>query len=281
MFTGRPALPTDAAIAMIAKIGQGRARRLVFGGGDPFLRRDLRTLVWYAVSVGLEVEVQTNGENPYNLCMADLSSSVKTWGLSVDSAEMAVHDTVREKRGNYSKVWDLARSFVNLGLEWNLRTVVCKPTLQTFGRIGDNLREIGFTGKWYLLQYSPVGDQAHNRELFDISQHEFDAFTDFVRERYRGASFDTIPVPDADRRSIYFLIAPDGAVYNHPPPGLPYSVVGSLISDEFSTLVDRLRIDYSKHYGRYGHPVRLGRDARPTGTVAQRLFSIESSPKVQ
>lgn len=252
MFVGHPAMRTSDACLLIDKVATGGVHELVFGGGDPSLRSDLDQLVHYAASKGLRVEIQTNAQKLPSQRVSSLHPYVTRWGLSLDSAIEEVHDKVRGKTGNFRKVRQTAELLVSLGAEWNLRTVVSAPTVNNFGDIGEWLSEIGFEGIWYPLEYTPLGDEMGNRPLFEITGNQFMVATHAVEIRYRDAGFQVVTVSDDLRRGIYFLIAPDGAVYNHPPPGEEYTIVGNILRDEFRELVLRLRIDFDLHYARYG-----------------------------
>lgn len=253
-FLGHPDIDTESGKVLLEKIASAQIRTITFGGGDPLIRRDLEELVEYARGLNLQVEVQTNAQLLTDARFSALSKKVDLWGLSLDSFNDNVHDTIRARDGNYKKVVQAADLLITEEANWNLRTLVCLPTLDTFSDIGDWLTEIGFTGKWFLLQYSPVGDEMQNRGMFEISDAVFADATREVASRYSDRAFDIVSAPDKDRQGIYFLIAPDGATYNHPSPGEPYRIVGNILEDDVFDLIRRLDLDYHKHYARYGLP---------------------------
>ncbi len=235
----------------------GHVQELVFGGGDPLQRKDLQVLINRAFDKNLRVEIQTNAQFLTHEFVNNMKDRVVRWGLSLDSWNSQVHDTVRGRTGNYGKVIDAVSWLTGEGVDWNLRTLVARPTLATIEPIGELLQAIRFQGTWYLLQYTAVGDEMHNRQQFEISDTEFSAIVEPIAQKYSQSLFRTLPVPDGDRRQIYFLIAPDGAVYNHPASGSPYIIVGNVLSDSFDDLLARLNIDFRAHYRRYGVPEKL------------------------
>ena len=286
MFRGHPALSTPDAQALIGKLA-GRVTEFVFGGGDPLLRKDLSGLIEFASDAGLVVEVQTNAHTLTRSFIARHRERITRWGLSMDSWDAQLHDSVRGRVGNHAKVLEAASVFSQYGLNWNLRSLVSKPTLSGLAPIGEWLAATRFTGTWYLLQYAPLGDEKHNCDTFQISDADFLAAVKPIEARFSKAPFRVIAVPDVDRRQIYFLIAPDGAVYNHPPPGRPYSVVGNILTESFDILLDRLDIDFRAHYLRYGsadEPVDFADSMAPTAhadTLIQvQPVSPQDSPEV-
>jgi MoaA/NifB/PqqE/SkfB family radical SAM enzyme len=256
MFKGHPALDTADALILIERLAD-HIEELVFGGGDPLLRKDLPTLINQAFDKNLRVEIQTNAQVLSKDFVKSVKDQVVRWGFSLDSWDPKVHDAIRGRVGNHKRVVEAAALLADEGIDWNLRTLVARPTLSTVEPIGDWLQSIGFRGNWYLLQYTAVGDEMQNRQQFEISDSEFLAIVEPIVLKYNQSAFHTLPVPDGDRRNIYFLIAPDGAVYNHPPCGHPYVVVGNILSETFDNLLERLSIDFQAHYRRYGIPEKL------------------------
>jgi MoaA/NifB/PqqE/SkfB family radical SAM enzyme len=251
MFKGHPALDTDDAFRLLDRLS-GNVQELVLGGGDPLLRRDLVALVERAEAAGLGIEIQTNAQLLRSDFVRAVGNRIIRWGLSMDSAIPLLHDQIRGRSGNHNKVLEAASTFTELGLDWNLRTLVARPTLSTVAEIGEWLKSINFAGVWYLLQYSPTGDEARHRERFEISDEEFQLAVEPIAKRYAGQSFRTIAVPDSARQGIYFLIAPDGSVYNHPRSGEQYAIVGNILTSSFDELVTKLSVDFDGHYNRYG-----------------------------
>lgn len=253
MFVGHPALDEADGRRLIDRVAAGGVIDFVLGGGDPFQRKDLVRLVEHAVGSRLHVEIQTNVQVPASPALLEtLEPLVTRWGLSLDSADPVIHERVRGRVGNHAKVTRAGEWLTSSGAEWNLRTLLSKPTIDSVAEIGEWLSKIRFPGKWYLLEYSPTGDERAHRTDFEIPTDLFHERAQAIVERYSGRSFRVLPVPDEDRRGIYCLMAPDGSVYNHPPPGADYTVVGNVLDASWEELVRGLVIDYEGHEARYG-----------------------------
>jgi len=278
MFKGHPHLDTDHALILIDRL-KGHVEEMVFGGGDPLLRKDLPTLINRAFDNDLRVEVQTNAQILTSEFVKNVKERVIRWGFSLDSCDPRVHDAIRGRLGNYKKVTEIAARLTAAGINWNLRTLVARPTLTTVEPIGEWLQSIQFRGNWYLLQYAAVGDEMHNRQHFEISDSEFRTTVEPIAKKYSQSSFRTISVPDGDRRQIYFLIAPDGDVYNHPLPGHPYVVVGNILSNTFDDLLKKLNINFQAHYMRYGVPETLRVAAHGSPTDIRANSSVGAHPE--
>ena len=263
MFTGHEALDTKRSLQLIDKVADAGIPHIVFTGGDPLQRTDLTQLIDHANVRGLRVEVQTNAQHPRTIALIEaLRDVVSLWGLSIDSAESRIHDSVRGRPGNHLRCIQAGARLTELGLPWLLRTLISRPTVASFLGIGDWLGALGFEGVWYLLQYLPIGDESANSDEFLLTDQEFNTAAQAAINRYKEQSFKTVSVGEPVRRGIYFLMAPDGAVYNQPPPGEQYSIVGNIMCDDFESLERRLMIDYTRHAQRFG-------------VIVPRAYSVE------
>jgi len=253
LFEGYPALGTSEGIEILRKVSTEGVETFVFAGGDPLLRSDLKELMSFGRELGLKIELQTNAHSLTEQKIEELFPLIDCWGFSLDSSVDEIHDSERKGRGNYQRVTNAIRILAGRKANLNVRTVVSKRTAASVHRISNILRNFDFHGKWYLLQYDPLGDEKHNRDQFEISRSSFDEVVTRITSdiSFCENEFKTIAVPYAIREGIYFLIAPDGSVYNQPPAGEDYRVVGNILYDNFWTLADRLQINFELHYKRY------------------------------
>ncbi len=96
-------LTTEQALAVIDDLAEFKAPVLLFSGGEPFARPDIRQLATYAKGKGLRVTFSTNG----TLIDDDTADWIKDLGvayvgISIDGTE-AVHDAFRRHPGAYRK----------------------------------------------------------------------------------------------------------------------------------------------------------------------------------
>ncbi len=78
---------------------------VVFTGGEPFLRRDIFSIIDGAVSLGLKTEVVTNGTLIDSAHMIEkiVASGLKNIAVSLDGAVAETHDAIRGVGGTYQK----------------------------------------------------------------------------------------------------------------------------------------------------------------------------------
>jgi MoaA/NifB/PqqE/SkfB family radical SAM enzyme len=215
LFEGYPALGTSEGIEILSKVSKEGVKTFVFAGGDPLLRSDLTDLICFAKDLGLRIELQTNAHILTEKRIEELFPIVDCWGLSLDSSVEEIHDLERKGLGNYRRVISSIENLIIRKANLNIRTVVSKRTSASVYGISKILRDFDFSGKWYLLQYDPLGDEKHNREHFEIPRTLFDEVVAQITNdsSFCENNFKTISVPYTIREGIYFLIAPDGSVY--------------------------------------------------------------------
>ena len=94
-------LSTDQALAVIDDLAAFGVPVLLFSGGEPFARPDIRTLAAHAKARGLRVTFSTNGtliDDDWADWIRDLG--VAYVGISIDGTE-TIHDTFRRHPGAY------------------------------------------------------------------------------------------------------------------------------------------------------------------------------------
>ena len=107
----------DEARAVIDDLAAWGVPVLLFSGGEPFCREDIRELSEYAKSSGLRVTFSTNG-TLIDDDTADWLASFGTGyvGISIDGTER-MHDDFRRKAGAYASSLAAVRRLVSRGAE--------------------------------------------------------------------------------------------------------------------------------------------------------------------
>jgi MoaA/NifB/PqqE/SkfB family radical SAM enzyme len=97
------AVDTAAAQAIIAKIADYGAGRIVFTGGDPLKRSDMATLIRFAKDRGLEVALSTTGDELTAAFLEECGSCLDLVSLPIDGASEAVSARTK-KEGHLAAV---------------------------------------------------------------------------------------------------------------------------------------------------------------------------------
>ncbi|HEY5999995.1 MAG TPA: radical SAM protein [bacterium] len=123
-------LTTEEARRVLREIRGLGAMIVHFSGGEPLLREDLFELVAYARSLGLLTRVNSNGllltdENVRRLKVAGLTEC----GVSLDSADPAVHDRFRGTPGLHERAVRGIRTVVRHGIPCRIMTVAPRESI--------------------------------------------------------------------------------------------------------------------------------------------------------
>ena len=123
-------LSTEQALAVIDDLAAFGAPVLLFSGGEPFARSDIRTLAAYAKEKGLRVTFSTNGtliDNATADWLRDLG--VAYVGISIDGTE-AIHDAFRRRPGAYQLALDAIRRLRARGVKVGLRVTMTRDNVR-------------------------------------------------------------------------------------------------------------------------------------------------------
>ena len=123
-------LSTEQALAVIDDLAAFGAPVLLFSGGEPFARPDIRTLAAYAKEKGLRVTFSTNGtliDDATADWLRDLG--VAYVGISIDGTE-AIHDAFRRRPGAYRLALDAIRRLRTRGVKVGLRVTMTRDNVR-------------------------------------------------------------------------------------------------------------------------------------------------------
>lgn len=102
---GEEELTTGDVIRAIKSLHGLGCRKVHFSGGEVFLRDDLLEIVDYATSLGLKVNLTTNGTLIRKSTATRLiKSKVNSISFSLDGADAKLHDRIRGMKGAYRRI---------------------------------------------------------------------------------------------------------------------------------------------------------------------------------
>ena len=122
-------LSTEQALAVIDDLADFGAPVILFSGGEPFTRPDIRQLAEHAKSRGIRVTFSTNGtliDDGWADWIRDLGVSYV--GISIDGTE-AVHDAFRRHPGAYAKSLAAIRRLRDRKVKVGLRVTMTRDNV--------------------------------------------------------------------------------------------------------------------------------------------------------
>ncbi|MDD3470961.1 MAG: TIGR04053 family radical SAM/SPASM domain-containing protein [Thermoguttaceae bacterium] len=152
-------LVTEQSLALLKQIASfDRKPHLVLTGGDPLKRKDLFTLIRFAVDQGLEVAL-TPSATPLAtreaLAQAK-AAGVRAFGFSLDASNAETHDAFRGLEGSFAKTWELLRWARELEVPVQVNTTISRRNVDQIDEMAQELADFGIA-MWSLFFLIPVG----------------------------------------------------------------------------------------------------------------------------
>ena len=173
-------------------------------------------------------------------------------GLSLDGPDAYSHDSFREKPGNFDRVMDLLRGLNEKSIPMIVRTIVSKRNASGVPRIALLLGGLPSVVRWSLLEFSPIGEGATNRDKYLLDPSSFERIAKEAEQLFSGPA--TIDIYRAAAQAgTYALITPSGYLYGTTmsPADVFFPTVGSLLHDHLAILAERLPFSKDNHTKRY------------------------------
>lgn len=197
-------LGTEDALKVIDQLAQVNPQALlIFTGGEPLLRRDLRELATYATQKGFWVVVGTNFLPLDGRVAQELvDCGVKGFGLSLDSLDPEQHDAFRHAKGSFQNNIKSMQALKAMGIPFLVQTTVHQGNLND---IEDMVAFAHFHGaKVFNLYFLvPTGRGAY---VSDLSPAQHDAVLHRVmglRPQYAGKIHLNVKCAPHFQRMLY------------------------------------------------------------------------------
>ena len=192
------ALTTEQWQAVLQELAEMGCRKVHFSGGEVFLRRDFLDLVEWGSSLGLKVNLTTNGtlinqERLRRLVKAKPNSI----SISLDGPKPEIHDVIRGIPGSFARTTGAIRQILKFGQRWGrapkirINFVVQRQNYRVLPRMVEVAHQLGACE----LHPMPVDEKGERKNRLSRSQIErYNAeVAPVVAERRRQAGFSLAP----------------------------------------------------------------------------------------
>lgn len=221
-----------------------------FGGGEPLIRPDLFEIAAYATSRGLNVSMNSNGWLLDRDAARRLKESgFKSVGVSVDSADPALHDDFRCMPGSFDRAVAALDALREAGLRSTMSSVISRINYRNFRDLLQLARDHG-VAQVYLHNFKCSGRGFKNRSELDLSPAEWrDFYVEALAVKNATSdlsiSFDdpvisSLPgyddnplVKGSSCGKLSLHLRPDGDIT---PCGFIPLVVGNILRDDFDKM---------------------------------------------
>ncbi len=246
-----PELSPEDARRVVDVLAEHGVMFLNYGTGEPLLRDDLFPLTEYAAAGGLKVTMNSNG----SLIDAAAARRIReagfhAVGISIDSADAAVHDAFRRMPGSFAKAVGAARLLRENGVALTISSVICRVNHTGFAGLVSLARELG-ARTIDLHNFKCSGMGGLNKEKLDLSAEEWRdfyakavplrraekgieiAFDDPILSLLGGDDGGDRLVAGSVCGKLSLYIRPDGAIT---PCGFIPVTIGHVLRDDFGAV---------------------------------------------
>lgn len=147
-----------------------------FGGGEPLLLPDLYELTTYAREQGLNISMNSNGWLLDAAAAEKISTAgFRSVGISIDSADAALHDDFRNHPGSFAKATNALDALADAGVRTTMSSVISRINYRQFHDLLDLARKHRVS-QVYLHNFKCSGRGFKNRQELDLNPQEWKEF---------------------------------------------------------------------------------------------------------
>jgi MoaA/NifB/PqqE/SkfB family radical SAM enzyme len=244
-----PAVDTATALAIISKIADTGARRIVFTGGDPLQRDDIGALVEHADTIGLEVAVSTTGDQLTASFLDAYGAHIDLISLPLDGASEEVSSRTK-KEGHFDAVMTaLGILESHPEIDVKVATPVTRLNIDDVPNIARLLD--GWSGRlpgrlfYNVFQAFPRSmDPTVDWDTMVVSGNEFQTVRRKVETEPHDYTINWLGHETLDK--LYAMVFPDGTFTV--PSGSSFRSYGRFLAvDDLGALLRETDFDASKH----------------------------------
>lgn len=217
-FNGQKSTLTER-LAYIDRIAELGAELVTFGGGDPLMDRDIDTMIRHAAGRGLKIQLDTNG-----LCLKAahiplLRDHVDFMSLPLEG-DAETHAIMRGNKKHFAVVMAWLPRLLDEGIRVKINTVVSRKNIHALPELADILLPFARQGetalaRWSLYEFIPAESGETHRTEFELPSGHFDTAIAQIERRFPDLPVE--PGPRSARKSAYFFMNDNGAVYISDP----------------------------------------------------------------
>ncbi len=173
--------------SIIDELGSIRLRNIAISGGEPLMRKDLRTIVEWVRPLASVVTLSTNGTLINDENSSWFPGLIDGANLSLDAGNKQEYERFRGKRGSFDRCLHGLRMLVERKIPVAIQTTVSRYNIDRLDELADLIIEEGATS-WVVRLPIASGRAVENDDDFlsraEILQKEH--ILNEIRERYKS-----------------------------------------------------------------------------------------------
>lgn len=163
-------LSTQEGLNLLEQLAETGVKVIIFSGGEPLLRKDLKQLIARATALGLSPQLSTNGSLLDTATVADLKlAGLKYVGVSIDGMP-SFNDAYRGLERGFALAVEGLRRVKDAGLRTGMRVTVTKRNVEHVDALLNLAGEIG-VNRFYVSHLVDSG-RGHAMSSEDLGRED-------------------------------------------------------------------------------------------------------------
>lgn len=192
--------------------------KIVFTGGDPFMKKDLMSILMYAHQLKFAFSVYTNGQalysddNLYNQLKALYPQDI---GLSLYSTIPEVHDSITRRKGSCEKTMAVARRCYEDAISLQIKCPIMKANMNSYGGVYEFALSVNGMPQLDVNITSSVDGDCFASQRLRLTENQF---MKVLKDNRIPLSIEN-PIGVVDRRPEYGFCGAGSVSFNIKPDG--------------------------------------------------------------
>jgi len=134
-------------------------------GGEVFLRKDIFSIIDYAISVGITIGITTNANLPKETVRKIITRKIGRLSIDINGAGPDSHDWLRNKKGHFRQSLEAIKAFVKSGKFTASNIILHRNNIQEIEKILSLCQKVGINSISCYL-FTPLG---RGKEIKDLA----------------------------------------------------------------------------------------------------------------
>lgn len=197
---------------IIDQISETGIKKVTLSGGEPTITNNFLKVLECMNSKQLDLILHTNGLIIDESLAKEISKYISRVSLTLDGSTKERFSIMRGNDKIFDNTLSLIKTFHNLGVPVNVKTLVSKPNKEDILNIGEILNKFPIT-HWSILEFNPLNRGETNKNKFSITRGEFNEIVTSISEKFPNIKLKIRRYKTQDKK--YCFISSIGEIYTY------------------------------------------------------------------
>lgn len=218
----------DKTYEIVKKTIQLNFNVITFGGGDSFSKSSFRDSCILAKENKMFTQVDTNSISINEKDFIFIEKYVDLIGVSLDGIGEE-YNKFRKAKNLFDKVDSVLCRLDKLNTRIKINTILTNQNKNSINNIYSYISNFKNVDRWSIYQFFPLSTAKHNKDLYEVSNEEFDRTLDFLNNE--KPKFKIEKFKYSDRVTGYIFCDEEGKIYTNSLEGKYIDICSIFDSD--------------------------------------------------